>query len=221
LAYLYAEEHHHRWNERPAEYDALDRALELAEEAVRLDDANYVSHGALMLTHFLRGEYEHGKIEAYRTIDLSPNNALWLALVGTYLAQQEDFEHGVPMVRKSIALSPHPPPWYRMAIFYDHYHHGRYGDALTEALRLNWEGDFREPLFVAATYGQLGRPDDAKQGLMELRELWPRPFGDLRQDLIERHALSPGLTDHLLEGLAKAGLKGVADPPAVGSTTDG
>ncbi|MBD3853870.1 MAG: hypothetical protein IFJ96_03740 [Acidobacteria bacterium] len=221
LAYLYAEEHHHRWNERPAEYDALDRALELAEEAARLDDANYVSHGALMLTHFLRGEYERGKIEAFRTIELSPNNALWLALAGTYLAQQGDFENGVPMVRKAIALSPHPPPWYGMAVFYEHYFHGRYEEALTEAKRLNWEGDFREPLFVAATYGQLGHPDNAEQSLDELRALWPRPVGDLRQELIERHALSPALTDHLLEGLAKAGLEGVADSPEAGRTTDG
>jgi TolB-like protein len=221
LAYLYAEEHHHRWNERPAEYDALDRALELAEEAARLDDANYVSHGALMLTHFLSGENERGKIEAFRTIELSPNNALWLALAGTYLAQQGDFENGVPMVRKAIALSPHPPPWYGMAIFYEHYHHGRYEEALTEAKRLNWEGDFREPLFVAATYGQLGYPDNAGQSLDEFRALWPRPVGNLRQELIERHALSPALTDHLLEGLAKAGLEGVADSPEAGRTTDG
>jgi serine/threonine protein kinase len=214
LAYLYAEEHHHRWNERPAEYDALDRALKLAEGAVQLDDANYVSHGALMLTHFLRGEYERGKIEAYRTIDLSPNNALWLALAGTYLVQQEEFEQGMPMVRKAIALSPHPPAWYRMAIFYDHYQHGRYEDALAEAKGLNWEGDFREPLFLVAAYGQLGRPEEARRGLDELRTLWPRPVGDLRQELIERHALSPALADHLLEGLEKAGLEGVGDSPS-------
>jgi len=219
LAYLYAEEHHHRWNERPSEYDALDRALELAEEAARLDDANYVSHGALMLTHFLRGEYERGKIEAYRTIELSPNNALWLALAGTYLAQQEDFENGVPMVRKAIALSPHPPPWYGMAIFYDHYHHERYHEALAEAKRLNWEGDFREPLFVAATYGQLGDPDGAAPAIDELLDLWSRPVGDLRQDLIERHALSPTLTDHLLEGLGKAGLEGLVKSPNAGERT--
>jgi len=206
LAYLYAEEHHHRWNERPDEYDALDRALELAEEAVRLDDADHVSHGALMLTHFLRGEYERGRIEAFRTIELSPNDALWLALTGTYLAQLEDFANGVPMVHKAIALSPHPPPWYGMATFYDHYHHGRYEEALAEAKRLKWEGDFREPLFVAATYGQLGRPGDAGQSLAELRALWPRPDGDLRLELVERHALSPALADHLVDGLEKAGM---------------
>jgi serine/threonine protein kinase/Tfp pilus assembly protein PilF len=211
LAYLYAEEYHHRWNERTDEYDALDRALELAEEAVQLDTANHVAHGALSLIHMFRGEYEHATIEGHRTIDLSPNNALWLAVVGMYLAQQEDFEHGMPMVRKAIALTPHPPSWIMMAIFYDHYHHGRYQDALVEAKGMDLGGDFRGSLFLAAAYGQLGRPDDAGQALDELRALWPRPVGDIRQELIERHAFTPELTDHLLEGLEKAGLEGVVD----------
>ncbi len=78
LAYLYAEQYHHRRNERPDEYDVLDRALEMAEEAVRLDTANQVAHGALALVLFFRGDYERARIEADRTIELSPNNALWL-----------------------------------------------------------------------------------------------------------------------------------------------
>jgi non-specific serine/threonine protein kinase len=209
LSYLYAEEYHHRRNERTDEYDALDRALELAEKAVALDTANQVAHGALSLVLFFRGEYERARIEGHRTIDLSPNNALWLLLIGTYLLQQEDFEHGVPMVRKAIALTPHPPSWVTMPLFYDDYHHGRYEIALAEAREVDSNGDFRVPLFVAAACGQLGRPADAGPALDELRALWSRPIGELRLEMIERHALTPALTDHLMEGLAKAGLEGV------------
>jgi len=212
LAYLYAEEYHHRRNERPGEYDPLDRALEMAEEAVRLDTSNQVSHGALALTHFFRQEYEQAKIEAGRTVALNPNNALWLAFMGTYLVQQEDFENGLPMVRKSIALSPHPPGWITFALFLDHYHHGRYEEALSFAKELELEDDFRGPLFIAASYGQVGRPDDAGRTLEEMRALYARPVGDLRQELIERHSFSAPLTDHLLEGLRKAGLAIPVDP---------
>jgi isopenicillin N synthase-like dioxygenase len=67
-------------------------------------------------------------------------------------------------------------------------------------------------LFIAAAYGQLGRTDQAQQKLDELRALWPRPLAELRQELIERHAFSSGLADHLLEGLAKAGLE-LDSPP--------
>jgi TolB-like protein len=182
LAYLYAEEYHHRRNERPGEYKPLARALEMAEAAVRLDTANQVSHGVLSLAHFFRGDYERGKIEARRTVDLNPNNALWLALMGTYLAQQADFEQGVAMVRKAIALNPHPPRWINFPIFLEHYHHGRYEEALAEA----------KPL------------------LEEMRALWPHPASEIRRDLIERHSFSPGLTDHLLEGLRKAGMSGLS-----------
>ena len=72
-------------------------------------------------------------------------------------------------------------------------------------------GDFRGPLYVAAVYGQLGRPEDARPLLDEMQALWQRPIGEMRRELIERHTLSVALTDHLLEGLAKAGLEGIAD----------
>ncbi len=212
LAYLYADSHHHRWNERPAEDDALGRALALAEEAVRLDEANHVAHGALALTHFFRGENERGRIEAYRTIDLSPNNAIWLAMLGFYLTVNEDFERALPMARRAMELTPHPPSWWRWAFFLDHYHQGRYEDALAEVVDANWESDFREPLYVAAAYGQLGRHDDAKPALDELRALWQRPVRDLRQELIERNSFTSALADQLMEGLVKAGLE-LESPP--------
>jgi hypothetical protein len=124
------------------------------------------------------------------------------------------------MVRKVVALNPHPPPWIRNAIFLDHYVHGRYEAALTEANRIAAmeQPDFRDPLFLAAAYGQLDRPDDARRALEELRALWPRPVGDIRLELIQRHAFSSELTDHLMEGLAKAGLEGVADSTTSRST---
>ncbi len=206
LAYLYAEEYHHRWNARTDQYDALDRALELGQRAVQLDTSNHVAHGALSLIHFFRGEYDQAMMEGQRTINLSPNNALWLALIGTYFAQREDFEHGLPMVRKSIVLNPYPQPWIEMAFFYDHYQHGRYEQALALAKKIDLGGDFREPLFVAAAYGELGRPDEAGPALNSLRTSWQRPVAELRQELIEHHAFTPALTDHLMEGLRKAGL---------------
>jgi hypothetical protein len=63
------------------------------------------------------------------------------------------------------------------------------------------------PLFIAASLGQLGRLEDAKPYLEEMMEYWARPAEGLRSELIERHALSQGLTDHLIEGLVKAGLE--------------
>jgi non-specific serine/threonine protein kinase len=206
LAYLYAEQYHHRRNERAGEDDILDRALEMAEEAVRLDTSNQVAHGTLALVLFFRGEYERAKTEADRTVQLNPNNELWLNLMGLYLIQQEEFEQGVPMVRKSVQINPNPPGWIRMAFFHDHYHHGRYEEALAELKDISLRDDFRLPLFFAATYGQLGLQEPARKALDEFLHLWERPVEEIRQEMIERNAYSPDLTERLMEGLEKAGL---------------
>ena len=209
LGYVYADEYHHRWNERADEYNALDRALEHCEAAVQLDTSNPVTHGALALTLMFRGDHDRAKSEARRTIELSPNDSLWLLLLGTYLCQLEDFEHGVPMIERAIAINPYPQGWINMGLFYDDYHHGRYEQALDMAKSLDIAEDFRGPMFIAAAYGQLGRQEEAAPVLDDLREWWGRPVGELRQELVERHAVVPALTDHLMEGLAKAGLEGV------------
>ena len=67
--------------------------------------------------------------------------------------------------------------------------------------------DYRSPLFIAAAYGQLGRPEEAARALFELRARWPGSAGDIRQELIERNAHAPDLADHLMEGLRMAGLE--------------
>ena len=163
------------------------------------------------MTLFMRGDYDRATVEAQRAVDLNPRNAVWLGLMGLYLSQLGDSERGLPLVREATLLSPHPPTWMHMAYFYDHYLNGRYNEALNEARLLDWDGDFRIPLFVAASYGQLGRPDEAAPALAELESLWTLPAEDIRDELIERHALAPELANRLMEGLAKAGLDGLSE----------
>ena len=108
MAYLYAEEYHHRRNERPASYDSLDRALEVAERAVRLDSENQASQGALGMTYLLRGDRERGTVAASRAVELNPNNSTWLAALGAWLSVRGDFERGIPLTR---ALSEMLAQW--------------------------------------------------------------------------------------------------------------
>ena len=92
-----------------------------------------------------------------------------------------------------------------MSLVNDHYHHGRYDTALAEMKETQLPDDFREPLFYAAIYGQLGLAEEAAAALGELRAAWGRPLPELRQELMERHAYGPVITDRLMEGLQKAG----------------
>ena len=104
-----------------------------------------------------------------------------------------------------LRLIPNPPGWIKMSIVADHYHQGRYDRALAEMRETRLPDDFREPLFYAAIYGQLGLDEEAGVALDELRAMWGRPIPDLRQELIERHAYGPEITDRLMQGLEKAG----------------
>jgi adenylate cyclase len=207
LAYIYAEEYHHRRNERVGEYDALDRALEMALEAVRLENTSHVTHGFLTFVHFFRGDYERGRIEGARTIELMPANAMYLAVLGLYLTQLGDFEQGVPMLQRAAELDPSPPAWLWIGFYLEHYEHGRYDEALGTAKRITLGEDFRTSLFLAAAYGQLDRSEEAAPWLEELRRTVRVPLTELRTELIDRHAISPAITDHLMEGLLKAGLE--------------
>jgi TolB-like protein len=203
LAYLYADEYHHRRNENPDSYDARNRALEAAMRAVNLDPANQVSHGSLALAFILQGDHERGRIAAYKAIELNPNNALWLGLLSNWLGCTGDFEHSRPMVAKAMILSPNPPPWLPLAIFLEYYHNGQYEAALAEAQIIE-TGDFRTPTFLAAVNGQLSRIPEAKRALSELRLLYPGSFDDINQELIQRNGFAPDLAGHIVEGLRKA-----------------
>jgi tetratricopeptide (TPR) repeat protein len=148
-------------------------------------------------------------------------------LLSNYLAIRGDFETAVPMARRAIELNPHPPEYADFPLFVDHYVHGRYEQALVHSKGgvVANDTDFREPLFLAATLGQLGRIDEAAAALDEMRfllgELSKRAafegldIGMVRRELLERHAFTESFTDQLIEGLVKAGMK-EAEPGGTG-----
>jgi hypothetical protein len=70
-------------------------------------------------------------------------------------------------------------------------------------------------LLRAAAYAQLGRLSKARREVAKMQALGPELPDDMRRDLMGRHGYAPELTDHLLEGLRKAGLAD-SEPPKVG-----
>ena len=69
--------------------------------------------------------------------------------------------------------------------------------------------DYRTPLFMAAVSGQLGRLDEAKRAVSEMRSHLTMPTDGIRTDLIQRNVFAPELADHLMDGLRKAGFEDV------------
>ena len=127
-----------------------------------LDDGNQLAHAYLGMAAFYLGDSERGIAEMRRAVELNPNNPNVLVVFANNLANQGDFERAVTIADRAIGLSPHPPAWIFWPLFVDHYYHGRYEHALIHSKNgLVGADDFREPLFLAATLGQLDRTQEA------------------------------------------------------------
>ena len=204
LAYTYAEEYRHGWNARPG-YDPSERALEIATRAVELDPTSQVARGVLATTHFDRHEDQLFKTEAEQAIALNPNNALWLEILGGNLVQLGDWDRGMAMVRKAIALDPNPPGWVRIIVFLDQYRRGQYAQALAGAQATDIEDLFGRDVFVASAYGQLGRRAEAREAIDKLRAQYPDFPNGIYDTLVKQYRYPEGVARQVVEGLRKAG----------------
>ena len=109
------------------------------------------------------------------------------------------------VVERAKQLNPHHPGWYHYVALTDAYRRRDYRGALASALKVNMPGYYWPHALLAAVYGQLGEQERARAALRELHALLP-DFGAMaREEFGKWHDAE--LTEHLLDGLRKAGLE--------------
>jgi TolB-like protein/DNA-binding winged helix-turn-helix (wHTH) protein len=201
VSLIYKEEFTHRFNVRP---DPLERARAAAQRAVEIAPSNHLAHHALAAAEFFLKEGQSFRIAATRAIDRNPMDGFTLAYLGFLIAYSGDWEQGGELSRKARGLNPHHPGWYWFVPCFDAYRNSDYSTALEFAHRVNMPGFWRTNLAIAAACGQLGEASAASTLQLLLKQ---------RPDIAEapREELSvwwqPDLVEHLIAGLAKAGLK--------------
>jgi tetratricopeptide (TPR) repeat protein len=198
LAKVYLAEHRFDLNALP---DPLGRALAMAQKAVETDPRNAYAHCWLAIVHYFRRENAQFHDEARRALDLNPNAPETLAGIGHYLAFMGEFERGVELTRRTIAPNPLHPGWYNFSFARDHYNRSAYEETLADVERINMPNFYWARLLEAAALGQLSRPADKAVGSI----LALKPVFSPRAEL-EKWNVAPQDMDHLLEGLAKAGV---------------
>lgn len=198
LANVYLAEHRFELNVLP---DPLDRALAMAQKAAEIDPQNAYAHCWLAIAHFFRRENAQFRAEAERALNLNPNDPETLADIGHYYTFMGEFEKGVGLTRAAIELNPLHPGWYHFSFARDHYNRSEYEETLADIERANMPRFYWSHLMEAATLGQLGRPaGKIVEGLFKLK-----PGFSARAEL-EKWNAAPGDMDHILDGLAKAGI---------------
>jgi TolB-like protein/Tfp pilus assembly protein PilF len=202
LSLLNTAEHEMGFNPKP---EPLERALQAARRAVELDAAGHRGYQALAVVLFARKEMQAFRTAAEKAIALNPMDGCNVALLGAYIAYAGEWERGCALAEQAVNLNPHHPGWYWFPLFFNAYRKRDYQGALNFALKINLPGFHATHLALAASYGQLGQHDEAGKAVQELLKLKPNIAMIVRPALRMRY--DPELTEHILDGLRKAGLE--------------
>jgi serine/threonine-protein kinase len=201
LSFVYWHEYVFGYNPRP---DPLGRAHAAAQRAVASAPSSHFAHSALASVLFFHKNFPAFRPAAERALALNRMDSSTAAILGTMIAYAGDWEYGVAVVERAKQLNPHHPGWYHYLAVYDAYRRHNYRSALANALKVNMPGYYWPHATLAAVYGQLGEEQRARAALRELHALLPN-FGAMAREEYGKWN-DAEFTEHLLDGLRKAGL---------------
>jgi adenylate cyclase len=193
------------WSETPAK--SLQRAFELEQKALAMDDSIDITHSILGSIYLVKRQYEKALSEAERAVALNPNGAdahIFLAGIVGCLGR---WEESILYAKKSLRLNPIPILGNYYILGRAYFMTGKYDESmamLNKALQMN--PDYLPAhAFLAACYSSLGRDAEASASAKEVLRIDPR-FS------IESHAKTLPYKDKAdiereVAALRKAGLK--------------
>ena len=201
LANVYLAEH--RFNVNPRE-NPIERAEIMAQKAIELDPQNSYARCWLAITRFFRHENEGFRKEAQRALALNPNDPEILAEMGHYYAFLGEFDLGVELTRRAIALNPLHPGWYHFCFARKHLANGDDAAALADVRKTDLPDFYWYWLIMAAALGHMGDKERAAKALEKLTALMP---GFSARDELYKWSTEPDDRDRILAGLDKAGYR--------------
>lgn len=152
----------------------IPRAVEAANRAVELAPESALAHLSLFRAYFLSCQPERMRVEADRVLAINPNDAGALGIMGNNLAYAGQWDYGVQLAEKGIALAgPAAPRWWWWAIAKVHYRKGEYTEALEYFRRAYVEGNWLDHLHLIYTLPYVGKIDEARDQIPILLKLKP------------------------------------------------
>jgi adenylate cyclase len=192
------------WALHPGKSDLAQAAL-LANRALTLDPADSWCHLVAGQIDMYRRRLDEAEVHHKKAYALNPYDARILALwspLATYLGKPDE---GRRRIEKAMELNPHHPAWYTTNLGLACYCSHAYADGAAAY------GSVAEPQVgvlagIAACRAQLGEADKAGAARAALLAMAP----DFRASLFVRNRPFKFAEDseHLLDGLLKAGLSG-------------
>jgi TolB-like protein/class 3 adenylate cyclase/Flp pilus assembly protein TadD len=200
LSYYYIRAHQNDWPTDVA--DSMQKAEELAEKAISLDD-NFSSHWYLAMVAWNKGEFEKSFHEYETARQINPNDPDLAADMAEALVYAGEPERAIALVKDAIERNPNHDYWYEWNEARAQYMAGHYRDAIETVGRMTSPPvDVR--LITAASYAQLGELDAARSEMAEFTKSDPDWSVEKSAGYYYKYDSD---RQHWLDGLRKAGLK--------------
>jgi adenylate cyclase len=185
---------------------SLERAVELAQQALAINDGQDPTHSLLGHIYLLKGQFDKAIAEAELAVVLNPNSADAHAHLGMTLNYMGNGIQAVPLLQKAIRLNPIPPNWYLHTLGDAYRLTEKYDEAITvykRVLHLNPEDIFAHT-GLTFTYSLLGLEEEAHTAAEKALKIDPKlSFESYVKTLPFK---SQDDREHLIDALHKAGL---------------
>ncbi|NVO56334.1 tetratricopeptide repeat protein [Rhodobacteraceae bacterium B1Z28] len=188
--------------------DQVLQAADLAARRAIQADPNLAT-GHLMLANllFVEGDIQGFRQAGQRAVDLNPNDGAILAHFGMRLAFAGDWDRGLAIGDRAIALNPVHPHWYHFPRVFYLFDQGDFDQALSVLDRIDMPEFFWTHLWRAALNHEIGDEAQAEAALEALLNLQPN-FAVKAPDILSIWQLDDLFKQKLMNSLHQAGLSG-------------
>jgi adenylate cyclase len=193
-----------QWSQDPR---ALERAFELAQRAIALDDSLPAAHLLLGGVYLWKHQHDQAIAEAEQAIALAPNWVQSYADLATILTFAGRPEEAIGLAEKALRFDPRNLYYYLVQLGNAYRFAGRYKEAIAAHQRaLNLNPNILAPhIALAAIYSETGREEEARAEVAELLRINPNfSVEGLR---LRNPYKDPAALERTLAALREAGLK--------------
>jgi adenylate cyclase len=192
------------WSQDP---QPLEHAFELAQKAIALDETQPLGYAILGEVYLHKKKHEKAIAAQQKAIALSPNDADGIAGLGGILTWAGRPEETIGLAKKAMRLNPMYPTEYLWNLGHAYYLMGRIEEAVETLNRARDRSPEYIPViaYLAASYAELGRMEEARTQAAQFNRLSPRTSIDAW-----RHRLpykDKKVADRLISSCRKAGMK--------------
>jgi len=202
LAWCHLNDFYFGWSMFPSK--SLERAHDLAKQAISIEETNASAHSALGSIYLRRTQYDLAMIELQRALELNPNDTRSQNQLGSVMLYSGRKDEAIHWLESALNLNPHLSLGGFMILGQAYYLTGRYEDAVI----IMKKGIARNPEYVglhimlAAANAQAGHAKEARHWASEVFRL--DPFFDI--DSYGSVFRNPKDRAQIINGLRKAGL---------------